>query len=261
MNGDVYNKISERMKQENFTEDEIRTVQKAKNQLSNYTTGGSVLGAIGGIMLARSKKFKGLQAAALATGAFLIGSQVGMLFGAMASLRTIQSIPNFQRRFPVQQRSELMPDDAAKESQFQGFSNGDGYHGGNDPNHGKVALNDDSSWANVEHRARELQQGANSWSKIRQENMPKSAWTQIRQGNGSKSDTEGTPANGDQTSPSHQSGVAKRGGSSWDRIRQQHADGTFVSNSSPDGATVFPRTREDLESNPNRNRNKYGDTL
>jgi hypothetical protein len=48
-------------------------------------------------MLARAKNFKGLQAMAIGVGGFLIGSQIGILMGAMASVRTIQSIPNFQR--------------------------------------------------------------------------------------------------------------------------------------------------------------------
>ncbi|KAF8923177.1 hypothetical protein BGZ58_003267 [Dissophora ornata] len=34
---------------------------------------------------------------AIATGGFLIGSQLGLVMGAMSSLKTIQSIPNFQR--------------------------------------------------------------------------------------------------------------------------------------------------------------------
>ncbi|KAG0224057.1 hypothetical protein BGW42_005385 [Actinomortierella wolfii] len=296
MNGDVYNKISERMKQENFTDEEIKAVQKAKDQLSSYTTAGSALGAIGGIMLARSKKFKGFQAMALATGAFLIGSQVGMLFGAMASLRTIQSIPNFQRvltivqdvreqrpgphgpqrrdqtpmmppagnqRLPAQHGSEMMSDAAVKESELQGFASGDGYHGGNDPNNDKTTLNSDSAWANVEQRVKELQQGSNSWAKIRQENMPKSAWTRIRQGNipQDSENKEDTATANDQTSSNYPINASKRGGSSWDRIRQQHAEGSFVGGQSHDGSGAFPRTREDLESNTNRSHNKYGDAL
>lgn len=49
------------------------------------------------VILARAKNFKGLQAMAIATGGFLIGSQMGVVMGAMASVRTIQSIPNFKR--------------------------------------------------------------------------------------------------------------------------------------------------------------------
>ncbi|KAF8918003.1 hypothetical protein BGZ58_004969, partial [Dissophora ornata] len=48
---DVYSKITERMKNEQFTEEEIRIVGKAKEQLSSYATGGSVIGGLSGIML------------------------------------------------------------------------------------------------------------------------------------------------------------------------------------------------------------------
>lgn len=33
---DVYSRISEKMRNENFTEEEIKTVEKAKGQLSSY---------------------------------------------------------------------------------------------------------------------------------------------------------------------------------------------------------------------------------
>ncbi|KAF9157426.1 hypothetical protein DFQ26_008739 [Actinomortierella ambigua] len=172
--------------------------------------------------------------------------------------------PAGYQRFPAQPRSEMVSDDVVKESQFQGFSSGDGYHGGNDPNNGKAMLSSDNAWTNVEQRARELQQGSNSWSKIRQENVPKSAWARVRTGNDPQSDGDtngGAQANSDQTSPNYQNSGAKRGGSSWDRIRQQQAEGTLVGSASPDGPNAFPRTREDLESHANRNRNKYGDAL
>ncbi|KAG0301560.1 hypothetical protein BGZ97_002738, partial [Linnemannia gamsii] len=97
MSDNVYAKISEKMKNERFTDEEIKTVEKAKEQLSSYTSGGSVIGGAAGLMLARAKNFKGLQAMAIGVGGFLIGSQIGILMGAMASVRTIQSIPNFQR--------------------------------------------------------------------------------------------------------------------------------------------------------------------
>jgi hypothetical protein len=42
-------------------------------------------------------KYKGLQGMAVAAGGVLIGSQVGLVFGAMKSVKTIQTIPNFRR--------------------------------------------------------------------------------------------------------------------------------------------------------------------
>jgi hypothetical protein len=64
------------------------------------------------ILLARARNFKGLQAMAIATGGFLIGSQLGLVMGAMASVRTIQSIPNFKRVMNIVQEVRYMTLDA-----------------------------------------------------------------------------------------------------------------------------------------------------
>ncbi|KAF9124686.1 hypothetical protein BGW39_007973 [Mortierella sp. 14UC] len=126
MPDNVYAKISEKMKNEHFTEEEIKVVEKAKGQLSSYTTGGSVVGGATGLMLARAKNFKGLQAMAIATGGFLIGSQIGIIMGAMASVRTIQSIPNFQRVINIVQ--EVREEGAAAAGGQRGNRNGPMQH-------------------------------------------------------------------------------------------------------------------------------------
>ncbi|KAF9286208.1 hypothetical protein BGZ74_001335 [Mortierella antarctica] len=300
MSNDVYTKISEKMRHEQFTDEEIKIVEKAKDQLSNYTTGGSVLGGATGLMLAKAKNFKGFQLVAIATGGFLIGSQVGLIMGAMSSVRTIQSIPNFQRvmhivqevrdeaapgrqgaprhdhtaaypsaghgRFPVQSRggSELMSDNQVVELQpnphFQGFKDGDGYHGGNDPSGQRHENN--SAWAHAEQRARELQSNSASWSQIRQQNMPKSAWSQVREGKASDA------APGDEQEAEAPSPRRRPGQSSWDRLRQNDEVGFVTAGSTatggtptPDGPSEFPRTREDLQSRPARQKNQYGDSF
>jgi thymidine phosphorylase len=43
MSQDVYSRISEKMKNEQFTEEEIKIVGKAKEQLSNYSMHAYVL--------------------------------------------------------------------------------------------------------------------------------------------------------------------------------------------------------------------------
>ena len=40
---------------------------------------------------------------AVAMGGLLVGSQLGLVMGAMASVRTIQSIPNFKRVMSIVQ--------------------------------------------------------------------------------------------------------------------------------------------------------------
>ncbi|KAF9193725.1 hypothetical protein BGZ51_002389 [Haplosporangium sp. Z 767] len=306
MSQDVYARISEKMKREQFTEEDIRIVQKAKGQLSSYTTGGSVIGGATGLMLAKVKNFKGFPAVAVAAGGFFIGSQFGLVMGAMASIRTIQTIPNFQRvlnivqevreeqtgsrgggamhhdraasmpsaghqRFPVQpRRSELMTDDAVQEQTqpFQEFKNGDGYHDGSDPGGygtGSARFDQNSAWTQVEQRAKEIHDSSLSWSQIRQKNMPKSAWNDLRDGRrpgsqgSSNEDDDETNENRQDDHGRNRKPATK--GSSWDRLRQSDGSGFGSVGAAPDGPSEFPRTREDLESRPSRQRNQYGDTL
>ncbi|KAF9549650.1 hypothetical protein EC957_003186 [Mortierella hygrophila] len=327
MSDNVYAKISEKMKNERFTDEEIKIVEKAKEQLSSYTTGGSVIGGATGLMLARAKNFKGLQAMAIGVGGFLIGSQMGIIMGAMASVRTIQSIPNFQRvinivqevreegaaaaagtpagprrhggpmqhdraasmpsagtqRFPIQPRlgSELMTDDAVAQQVHpeQGFKDGDGYHGGRDPgSSGSSTARQDSAWAHVDQKAKELHNNSPGWSQIRQQNMPRSAWNDVRQGGSRARSTNDSPSGdhddhdhrhhdglgSDSKRPSTTSSSTKT--SHWDRIRKGEAGGDgFVGVSGTgtvvDGPSEFPRTREDLENRPSRHKNQYGDAM
>ncbi|KAG0371455.1 hypothetical protein BGX24_001655 [Mortierella sp. AD032] len=328
MSDSVYTKISEKMKNERFTDEEIKVVEKAKEQLSSYTTGGSVIGGAAGLAMAKAKNFKGLQAAAIATGGFLIGSQIGVIMGAMASVRTIQSIPNFQRvinivqevreegaaaaaaggggqrgarngpmqhdrsatmpsagiqRFPMQPTStprlgsELMSDDAVAQQVHPDQDRADGYHGGQDPNSsGSSAARSDSAWAHVDQRAKELHNSSAGWTQIRQQNMPRSAWNNVRDGGARRpnNDHESEAHNNDNDDRRHHDGLdskrpvvsASERLSGWDRVRKGDAAGVdgFVGNSNggaPDGPSEFPRTREDLESRPSRQKNQYGDAL
>ncbi|KAF9205775.1 hypothetical protein BGZ49_003532 [Haplosporangium sp. Z 27] len=317
MSSDVYAKISEKMKNEQFTEEEIKIVGKAKEQISSYTTGGSVIGGLSGIMLARARNFKGLQAAAIAAGGFFIGSQMGLIMGAMSSVKTIQSIPNFQRvlnivqevrsettghdprgnighdsrgnigqphhdrtavfpsagtrRSPVQpNRSELLTDDAVQqqELQFEGFKDGDGYHGGANPNR-QTKTDQNSSWAQAPQRAKELQEHSNSWGQIRQQNMPRSAWNDVRSGNhrprannGSMNEEDSDIGSDDSDSRGLKKNLGNRPKpTGWDRVRMADENGVLDSGSAPDGPSDFARTREDLESRPSRQKNQYGDLL
>ncbi|OAQ28989.1 hypothetical protein K457DRAFT_155908 [Linnemannia elongata AG-77] len=327
MSDNVYAKISEKMKNERFTDEEIKIVEKAKEQLSSYTTGGSVVGGAVGLMLARAKNFKGLQAMAIGMGGLLIGSQMGIIMGAMASVRTIQSIPNFQRvinivqevreegaaaagapvtprhrsggpmqhdraasmpsagtqRFPIQPRlgSELMTDDAVAQQAHpeQEFKGGDGYHGGRDPgSSGSSTARQDSAWAHVDQRAKEIHNNSPGWSQIRQQNMPRSAWNDVREGRSHTRSTNDSPSDEhDDHDHRHHDGLgsdSKRSNttssstktSSWDRIRKGEVGvdgyvGVSGTGAVVDGPSEFPRTREDLENRPSRVKNQYGDAM
>ncbi|GJJ68069.1 hypothetical protein EMPS_00415 [Entomortierella parvispora] len=319
---DVYSRISEKMRNEHFTEEEIKIVDKAKGQLSTYATTGSLLGGAGGVLIARAKNFKGLQAVAIATGGFLIGSQMGVVMGAMASVRTIQSIPNFKRvlnivqevrneaagpagahrqdhsasmpsaghqRFPVQdhgqgqqfpqmpsspqyssqrggsrQPSELLSDDLVQQ-QYGLQVAADGYHGGHDPSGSrKQGYNNSSAWAQAEQKAQEIHNNSQSWTDIRQKNMPRSAWNDVRDGrlpqDGSNGDDDEDDDN-DQRTANGKKRKPLPTVTGWDRVRQLGDGEGFGGVSGIDGPSAFPRTREDLESRPSRQKNQYGDAI
>ncbi|KAF9101058.1 hypothetical protein BGX27_000118 [Mortierella sp. AM989] len=284
MSNDIYTRISERMKQEHFTEEEIKIVKKAKEQISSYT---------------RAKNFKGIQSMMIATGGFFIGSQIGLIMGAMSSVRTIQSIPNFQRvlnivqevrtetssqggqsgqpqhdratAFPSarhqrpstqQSRSELITDYAVDQQnhQFEGFKDGDGYHGGDDPS-GQARNDQNTAWSQASQRAKELRSHSNHWDQIRQQSMPKSAWNDVRGGNHRSTTTNGDIAEEIPSGGSKKTEGGKPALSAWDRVRKSDTNGLTDSGTTYDGPSDFARTREDLESKPSRQKNQYGDML
>ncbi|KAF9353172.1 hypothetical protein BGX34_011750 [Mortierella sp. NVP85] len=357
---DVYSRVAEKMKNEQFTEDEIRIVAKAKEQISSYTTGGSVIGGLSALALVRAKGMKGLQGIAITTGGFLIGSQLGLIMGALKSVRTIQSIPNFQRVMNIVQEvrdegpglgspgaprgsgagagggrqdprpampsisyqrtssahqvrgPELLSDDAVElqEQQLQEFNARDGYHGGHDPTKAshdqgsgnvllyffflpRIGVNNNArafarvvvSWAHAQQRAKDIQSHSTSWGQIRQQNAPKSAWNDIREGrrrtqlkddqdlegrddelnqssnNRSPRTTTTTTTTTTLTTTAAAATATERKTSAWDRVRQGEANGLLNQDAAPDGPSAFPRTREDLESRPSRQKNRYGDAL
>ncbi|KAG0055219.1 hypothetical protein BGZ83_009274 [Gryganskiella cystojenkinii] len=316
---DVYSRISEKMRNERFTEEEIKTVERAKTQLSSYATSGSLLGGAGGVLLARAKNLKGIPSMGVAMGGLLIGSQLGLVMGAMASVRTIQSIPNFKRvmsivqevrdetarpggvahrqdhastmpsaghqRFPVQDHGQYPPQLPSSQSyaqqrrqgttellsdelvlqQFQHDS--DGYHGGQDPNSAvKRGQGSSSAWANAEQKAKEIQNSSHHWNEVRQKNMPRSAWNEVRDGRSPRDKSSNVETEED-AEEEHQDGLGKKATkkplptvAGWDRVRQ-HSDVDGFGSSGVDGPSAFPRTREDLESRPSRQRNQYGDSI
>ena len=59
------------------------------------------MGAATAFLLAKRKKFNPIQMLALTGGGFLMGSQMGLISGALAGVKTIQSSPNPQRLVSV----------------------------------------------------------------------------------------------------------------------------------------------------------------
>lgn len=52
-------------------------------------------------MIAKRKKFNPIQVLALTGGGFLMGSQMGLISGALAGVKTINGLPNPQRLINV----------------------------------------------------------------------------------------------------------------------------------------------------------------
>lgn len=62
---------------------------------------GGLTGAMAAFLLAKSKKFNPIQMLALTGGGFLMGSQMGLISGALAGVKTINTLPNPQRLINV----------------------------------------------------------------------------------------------------------------------------------------------------------------
>jgi len=134
------------------------------------------------------------------------------------------------------------------------------------------------AWAHAQQRAKEIQNHSTSWGQIRQQNTPKSTWNDVREGrrrtqlkdedlegrddelNQSSNNRSPRSTTTTTTTPSTTT-AAERKASAWDRVRQGEANGLLNQDAAPDGPSAFPRTREDLESRPSRQKNRYGDAL
>lgn len=62
---------------------------------------GGLVGATTAFLLGKRKKFNPIQILAVTGGGFLIGSQMGLISGALAGVKTINSLPNPQRLINV----------------------------------------------------------------------------------------------------------------------------------------------------------------
>lgn len=121
INDDVYARVREKIKEHNLTEQEVKAIDTARDQLQTHSkqlfewarrtmgrltchhvayTGG-LTGAMAAFLLAKSKKFNPIQMLALTGGGFLMGSQMGLISGALAGVKTINTLPNPQRLINV----------------------------------------------------------------------------------------------------------------------------------------------------------------
>ncbi|CEP11170.1 hypothetical protein [Parasitella parasitica] len=101
INDDVYARVREKVKEHNLTEQELKAIDTARDQLQTHTYTGGVTGATAAFLIAKSKRFNPIQLLALTGGGFLMGSQMGLISGALAGVKTINNLPNPQRLINV----------------------------------------------------------------------------------------------------------------------------------------------------------------
>ncbi|KAI8638962.1 hypothetical protein BD408DRAFT_372569 [Parasitella parasitica] len=101
INDDVYARVREKVKEHNLTEQEIKAIDTARDQLQTHTYTGGLTGATAAFLLAKSKRFNPIQLLAVTGGGFLMGSQMGLISGALAGVKTINNLPNPQRLINV----------------------------------------------------------------------------------------------------------------------------------------------------------------
>ncbi|KAI8083910.1 hypothetical protein BDF21DRAFT_360819 [Thamnidium elegans] len=98
INDDVYARVRDKVKEHELTEQEIKAIDKARDQLQSHSYTGGIVGATTAFLLAKRKKFNNpIQLLAVTGGGFLMGTQMGVISGALAGVKTINSLPNPQR--------------------------------------------------------------------------------------------------------------------------------------------------------------------
>ncbi|CAG8439587.1 6477_t:CDS:10 [Diversispora eburnea] len=115
----VLERVREKMKERNLSEEELLILMKAKEKMNTHMRFGAIAGLISGGIFARVFKYKPIGIIALCSGASVMGGQIGLISGGIAGIRTLQSTPNANRilellrdvqnevvhaRFPSQQR-------------------------------------------------------------------------------------------------------------------------------------------------------------
>ncbi|CAG8698957.1 5374_t:CDS:2 [Cetraspora pellucida] len=93
----VYDRIKERSKEYNFTQEEIDILNRAKSKFSMHMRIGSLAGLVVGGAIAKVQKIRTFGTIWLCFGTTLFGSQAGMVTGSIASINMIKSSPNSQR--------------------------------------------------------------------------------------------------------------------------------------------------------------------
>ncbi|KAG0175307.1 hypothetical protein DFQ30_009579 [Apophysomyces sp. BC1015] len=257
----LFAKVRERVKEYNLTEQEVQAIDTARQQLSSHS---------------KRRKFSPIQTLALAGGGFLLGSQMGMISGAVAGAKTIKALPNPQRLIdlvrdvqkevimakghradgapriappPVaphqqqqqqqqqQQIGEFAADDTIVSHDYANLDSGfESEQGSNDTNQSIRENTAGLSYYQQQQQQQQQQPQPSAWDKIRAETLPNNSWTKLR--------TE-AQANRDDGS----------------RIEQSRAETAKRLRERESNVEELPRTREELEQRGTARKNQWGDLI
>ncbi|RHZ76670.1 hypothetical protein Glove_194g17 [Diversispora epigaea] len=93
----VLERVREKMKERNLSEEELLILTKAKEKMNTHMRFGAIAGLISGGIFARVFKYKPIGIIALCSGASVMGGQIGLISGGIAGIRALQSTPNAKR--------------------------------------------------------------------------------------------------------------------------------------------------------------------
>ncbi|KAG2198087.1 hypothetical protein INT47_011922 [Mucor saturninus] len=279
INDSVYARVREKVKEQNLSEQELKAVDTAREQLQTHTYTGGLIGATTAFFLGKKKKFNPIQLLALTGGGFLMGTQMGVISGALAGVKTIQSLPDPKRLIGVVREVQIeamkgrqsggggapptiSPHQMTPQELHEAQSPQDQFspdHVENQQGGGKSAWNNKRSLshtgeldmtdetdplsrqeATATTRHLKQQQQQSAWDKIRAESLPNNTWSKIRMQA--------------QKNPDDEEEIAKAKAARASRLRE-NAEFSY------NNVEELPRTREEDMQRGTSRKNQWGDPL
>ncbi|CEG82534.1 hypothetical protein RMATCC62417_16593 [Rhizopus microsporus] len=260
MNDNVYARVRDKMREQNFSEQEIEALDNARGLLKTYARIGGFMGATAAFLIGKSKKFKPFPLLMVAGGGFFLGSQTGFLTGVLSGINSIKSLPDPQRLINIMKevqmeaaRGNIQSSPVPRQPVVQEAQNPmDSFS----PDVPDYQQNEKEAWESTIPKsfhhdtgdtvmmdpsmkpAQEQPQQKSSWDKIREQNIPNSTWAKIRM-------------------------EAQKNSTSTDDIAKARAErAKRLRESSEFGQEELPRTREDyFEQKRATRKNQFGDVL
>ncbi|KAI9290105.1 hypothetical protein BC943DRAFT_6693 [Umbelopsis sp. AD052] len=286
-NNKLHVRLNERVEEYKLTPEEVAAIDKARGQLSSYTTFGGFAGAAVGAFLGVRRRFSPWASFALAGGGFLIGTQMGLVSGALAGVNTIKTLPNsehlmnlvrdvqneilaekgFKRDSPTSPPRRMSP--AERESELRNYQHGNQLGKKQDEN-GEFMSEDDSLTDNsgIERPFEETDAPRRRVTGYTQRQQPETEAGQ--EGDESNANYDGRRGAWEKI----RSENLPNDRPTWTKLREQahkqkagqESSGAAQDNDAMTSTQLqsdsIPRTREEMEQVSQRSRkNKYGDPV